>query len=584
MPRFAGFRLCIALALVAIAGGRQSARAGFITDVTVSTAPVSGGLTQYDYTVSDASGSTITASFFFLAVDTTANLSAMTAPTGWDISYATGDTVIEFSSSDPSHDITSGSIGLFSVESPLTPVITTDAVAGIDSNFNFVQNNGVILGPAVASVPEPSSALLCGMGVLGVLGFHRRSRLFRAGAMILIPMLLFAMSLRIMASDHGDTAENFNRIGADMTDVFIFPSPMNDENVVLVMDVHGLIPAGQSASFDPGVLYQFKIDTTGDIVEDLVIQAKFFGTGATQQVAIAGPMKPLTTGTTAIYGRRNPVLGTINEIFQPDPQAQHNLTVFAGTRADPFFFDLEAFYAIFPDRMTPLTGTVKSIPNPNAPQAGGFRPAGQAQDFLADLNVLSIVVELPRASLGGGIIRLWETTSLLSSTDFKYHQQDRLARPAVNEVLATVSNLRHHVNNTDNPTDDSGQLKNDIQSFLTFPAGRSTAIKNAIEAVLVPDVMIADLSQMGDAAYLGVETQGLSGSKFGGRALTDDVVDIDLMAIFGPLIPHLSALNPHLFGGVIPDDGNELPPFETDNVGAGGKLFLNTFPYLGVPH
>ena len=195
------------------------------------------------------------------------------------------------------------------------------------------------------------------------------------------------------------------------------------------------------------------------------------------------------------------------------------------------------------------------------------------------------MVELPRASLGGGIIRLWETTSLLSSTDFKYHQQDRLARPAINEVLATVSNLRHHINNMDNPTDDSSQLKTDILSFMTFPAGRSTAIKNALAAVLVPDVMIADLSQTGvPAAYLGVETQGLSGSKFGGRALTDDVVDIDLMAIFGPLIPKLSALNPGLFGGVIPDDGKELPTFETDNVGAGDKVFLNAFPYLGVPH
>ena len=141
------------------------------------------------------------------------------------------------------------------------------------------------------------------------------------------------------------------------------------------------------------------------------------------------------------------------------------------------------------------------------------------------------------------------TTSILSSTDFKYHQQDRLARPAVNEALATVSGLRHHVNNTDNPTDDAGQLKGDIESFLTFPAGRSTAIKNAIEAVLVPDVMIADLSQMGvGAAYLGVETQGISGSKFGGRALIDDVVDTDLGAVFGNLIPVLSSLNPSLFG------------------------------------
>jgi hypothetical protein len=176
MPRFVGFRLFIALVLVAIVGGRQSARAGLITDVTASTTPVAGGLTQYDYTVTNESSSTITASFFFVAVDTTANLSVMTAPSGWDISYATGDTVIEFSSPDSSLDIIPGSSGQFSFESPLAPVITTDAVAGIDSNFNFVQNDGVTSGPALSSVPEPSSALLCTLGVLGVLTFHRRPK------------------------------------------------------------------------------------------------------------------------------------------------------------------------------------------------------------------------------------------------------------------------------------------------------------------------------------------------------------------------------------------------------------------------
>jgi hypothetical protein len=412
-----------------------------------------------------------------------------------------------------------------------------------------------------------------------------RSKLALAAGAIVVAVLLIAFSMRIEASDHGDTAENYNRIGADLTDLFIFPSPENDENVVFVMDAHGLIPAGTTATFDTGVLYQFKIDTTGDNVEDLVIQAKFFGTGASQQVAIAGPMKPLTTGTSSIYGRRDPVLGTFNQPFQPDPDGQPGMTVFAGLRADPFFFDVEQFYSIFPDRMTPLTGKVVNTPYPNTPQAGGFRPPGQAQDFLADLNVLSIVVELPRTAISSGVIRVWETTSIISGTDFKYHQQDRLARPAVNEALATVSALRHHINNTNNPTDDAGQLKLDIGSFLTFTAGRSTAITNAIEAVLVPDVMIADLSQTSvTAAYLGVETQGLSGSKFGGRALIDDVIDTDLGAVFGNLIPVLSELNPSLFGGVIPDDNNEHPTFATDNVGDGDKVFLKTFPYVGVPH
>ena len=52
--------------------------------------------------------------------------------------------------------------------------------------------------------------------------------------------------------------------------------------------------------------------------------------------------------------------------------------------------------------------------------------------------------------------------------------------------------------------------------------------------------MRADLSQnTTKAAYLGVETAGATGSAFGGRALTDDVVDIDLGVIFGSTIPSL---------------------------------------------
>ena len=383
---------------------------------------------------------------------------------------------------------------------------------------------------------------------------------------------------RVPASDHGDTAENVNRIGADMTDVYIFPSVENDANVVLVMDVHGLIPAGQTASFDPGVLYQIKIDTTGDFVEDVVIQAKFSGMGPGQTVAIAGPMKPPTTGTTAIFGRRNPTLGMINETFQPDAARKPDMKVFAGLRSDPFFFDVEQFYKIFPDRMTPLTGKyvdLGSIMDANTPMAPGFRPPGEAMDFFTDLNCLSVIVEMPRAALGGGTIGVWETTSVFSNSDFRYHQQDRLARPVVNEALATVTNRRHRVNNRDNPTDDNGQLKKDIEAFLTFPAGRSRAIKNVIEAVLVPDVQVADLSQTNvPAAYLGVETLGATGSKFGGRALANDVVDISLMVVFGNTIPAL---------GLAPDDGNELPPFTTDNIGP-HQDYQNVFPYLGNPH
>ena len=429
-------------------------------------------------------------------------------------------------------------------------------------------------------------------------------------ALLMAPAPFLQSSVR--ASDHADTAENASRPGADISDVFIFPSSESKKDVVLVMNVRPLIPRGQgkSFSFDPDVLYQFKIDTSGDSVEDLVVQVKFSGTGKNQKILVAGPARPSRTGTVANLLPNFTTLGVINQQYtvvrladprrstlpptvinggEPGskglgafPSTFQAMRVFAGAREDPFFFDLERFTlnqadGIFPDRRTPLEPPLprtddKTIPNPNAPQSASFRSSNEARDFLKDFNVLSIVVELPRAALGGGVIRLWETTSP-SSGGGNFTQQDRLARPVVNEALATVSNNRHKINNRNNPTDDPSQLANDIESFLTFPANRSRAIKDVIKAVLVPDVMIADLSQSGPASYLGVETNGATGGKFGGRALSDDVVDISLGIVFGTTISDL---------GLAPADGNQIPALTTDNVGV-DKHFIRNFPYLGDP-
>ena len=152
-------------------------------------------------------------------------------------------------------------------------------------------------------------------------------------------------------------------------------------------------------------------------------------------------------------------------------------------------------------------------------------------------------------------------------------QIDRLGRPAVNEVFATAELNRHLINNTDSPKDDSTQLANDIQMFMTTAAGRSQATTDVVKAVLVPDVLVADLSQT-TPAYLGVETNGATGGKFGGRALSDDIIDISLGVIFGNTV---SAL------GLAPDDGKEIPALTSDNVDDSGKHYTNTFPYLGPP-
>ena len=241
--------------------------------------------------------------------------------------------------------------------------------------------------------------------------FSRKKMAFVLGAIAITPAVIFSVATKTRGSDHADTPTIAKMPGADLTDVFVFPSPTNPNNVVLVMDVHPLIPSGMSAgvSFDPDVLYQFKIDNVGDNVEHLVIQAKFTGTGPNQAVAITGPMAPSMTGTSSVLLVQNGLTtGTINQTFSP----QTGIKVFAGAREDPFYFDLNQFFKILPDRAYPLTGVADPTPNtPKVTTFNGFPGTPPASDFLSGYNVLSIVVELPKASLGSGKIGVWCTTS-----------------------------------------------------------------------------------------------------------------------------------------------------------------------------
>ena len=257
------------------------------------------------------------------------------------------------------------------------------------------------------------------------MAFSRKKLAVLAIGALLVPALLL-VKMKAHGSDHADTPAIAATPGADLTDLYIFPSPTNSNNVVLAMCVHPLIASGQTtadkAYFDPNVLYQFKIDVNGDSVEDLVIQAKATGTGASQQIQVSGPVKPSRTGVQTVFETPNGTVGALNTPFT----LTNGVKVFAGVREDPFFFDLNQFFTILPDRANPIfpttftntSGTaVSTTPaDPDQPMAGTWRGLGVAQDFLKGFNVLSFVVEVPKTMLqpsgSDGKIRVWMTTSL----------------------------------------------------------------------------------------------------------------------------------------------------------------------------
>jgi Domain of unknown function (DUF4331) len=192
-------------------------------------------------------------------------------------------------------------------------------------------------------------------------------RSLRATALVAVCAAAAVIGQRAYASDHQDTPEVELSPRMDINDVYAFPGS-SDDRIALVMTTSSPI-AGQSASFDPNLLYQLKVDNTGDV---------------------RGPVAPPMTGARTMAATSGPIVtGTVGS----NAGVATGLQAFAGLRADPFVIDLEQFFNIIPDRR-PSTGPLAVQ---NGAPATSFRTPGV--DFLRPFNTLAIVIELPKSAL-----------------------------------------------------------------------------------------------------------------------------------------------------------------------------------------
>ncbi len=187
-----------------------------------------------------------------------------------------------------------------------------------------------------------------------------------------------------------------------------------------------------------------------------------------------------------------------------------------------------------------------------------------------------------------------------SGSQILFQQVDRIGKPGIKMLY--VSYASHIPYNQGTPKNDPANFGSTISTAVTSaPAGRSAAIGSFVSALLLPDALIGDLSNTsGRASYLGWETSGqlsfdcngLPGTAFGGRALTDDVVNATLGITFGNLATSavLTAGTPNVGASPPPDDGNEkngtggTPNLTNQGVACGNKgILMNQFPYLGDP-
>ena len=370
-----------------------------------------------------------------------------------------------------------------------------------------------------------------------------------------------------LAADHREAPVVDSLPEGDITDVYAFVSPADSSKVVFIMNVNPFsVPAeNPSYSLSPDFLYQFKIDTTGNAREDLVIQVAVEGTGQTQTVRVFGPARPEHTGA---RNRRLKGAPSAQGTFGSTLTGTNGLRAFVGLRDDPFTFDVSQFFRIlnssqdvFRQVTSPALGALRGRP---------IRADGTSGvDGFGGFNVTSIVVEVPKSAIQRGNspnVNVWATVSQRLDDNEQeegkheghvYKQFERMGQ----QVFATVfipKGTPRDLENEEIPEHDVANYSSLIPDTLTTTdtdgtgntiAGRATVLnavgvtalpngvplilpatfansdKNLLRKVLLPDVLRLNLAA--PATDVGVFSNGLQN----GRRPGDSVVDIGLLGL-----------------------------------------------------
>ncbi|HEV3199547.1 MAG TPA: DUF4331 family protein [Bryobacteraceae bacterium] len=463
---------------------------------------------------------------------------------------------------------------------------------------------------------------------------HRK---FSPGPLVLLAALFCSAawftSSPARAADHRDSPVVDGAPEGDITDVFAFLDPNDKSRMVFAMGVNPFAVAAVPTSyrFSTGFLYQFKIDTTGDAVEDFAIQVTFRDTAprtpAGQMIHVrVGPANTGNTGAINTVMQDAPinVTGAVNTVL-----SNGGVQVFAGLRDDPFTFDVGQFFRI----QAGTSQLFRAVPtSPIGPLTG--RPIDKSGmsgiDSFSGFNASYIIVSVPLSALSSGakgsIYNVWGTVSA-PYVDDSYVQFERMGQPVFNTVF--IPSAMKDAFNAGVPADDVTRWSSFVPDALTTTdndgtgntiSGRAALLtalgvtsapygaplllpptfpntsKDLLRGALLPDVLRIDTNA--DPLDLGIGQIGLTN----GRRPSDDVIDIALrvlrqladvnfpsaLAVPGSGQPRPGALT---FG----DYRVQVVLQGTDFIGPDSSLtdlahnnndatFLPTFPFFAPPH
>jgi uncharacterized protein DUF4331 len=397
-----------------------------------------------------------------------------------------------------------------------------------------------------------------------------RSRLWLSAlAVIVLAAMLIAPRL-LVASNHDDGELDLKGRALHTTDFFVFREQDQNgsaalDDLVFIMNVNPRSLPRQEYYFSMGAQYDIHVTRVGDNnatptgKTDALLRFEFGAPArdGSQPIKLTAIRDGVASAAAMATPRTTPLAAAGAPIVTQASVAGGTLSVFAGLREDPFFFDVEQFFKV-------RAGALGMGPKV------GFRSPGY--DFTAGYNVLSIAVRVPRAWLQGSTSAT--TFDAWSTVTVGGKQVARLARPAVGEGLLTTTAYQNALNSIGPDFEAAALAGHKPEAGVAGPIvaeakktlmafGNDDKRATALLVAFLPDVMRIDTTgPSGYAAALNAK-----GSPIRGRKIMDDVIHVTLSVVTN--------------GAVASDNVSYAGP---NGGGTAHKPLLSSFPYLADPN
>jgi len=405
-----------------------------------------------------------------------------------------------------------------------------------------------------------------------------RNKMIALAALALTTVLALQLMppARVGASDHIDSPTITQDRGSDIADAYAFLDPNDNSRVILILSTQGFIVQGEifgMAIFDPNIRYRFEIENTGDARPDRFIDVTYsrgLGRLTTQTATITLPNGRTFTAPTTV------AIQDVQPTPPPAPvvttDATSGVSFYGGMADDPFFLDDTGANLFVAD------ATVLHPGNPNKALLG-FRGG---RDTYAGFNTMITALSVPASLLRGtgNIIGLNFATQrrrlqINNNGDVvgsgPYVNVDREGNPLVVNGLIPPPR-KNEYNGVSTVDDANGRFQADITRSLqgfTTDAAHINMILDLIQRrgdILRLDLTVPNTGPQGGTNLSGGFPNPQNGMRFGGRRLTDDVVDLVFTTINNgvPLIDNVSA-NELPFRNVFPFVADPTQPFPPGN-------------------